>query len=125
MSTTWKNIERRVARQLSGRRMGPGPDRADVRAGTGDWLCVEVKQRQTLPAWLKAAVDQARRYATAKQLPLAVIHEHGRHDCLVVMRLSDFRAWFGELGAAVASDVGVDGAATGPVPGLENCSSRE
>lgn len=79
--------------------MGPGQDRADVRAGDGDWLCCEIKDRASLPRWLLAGLGQARRYALGEQLPLLVLHEKGARtgDSLVVMRLSDFTAWFGGL----------------------------
>ncbi len=94
-TATWKHTERRIARTLGGQRIGPGCDRADVRS---DWLCVECKHRATLPAWLKEAVQQARHYATERQLPIAVLHEAGARSAedLVVLRLADFQAWFGE-----------------------------
>jgi hypothetical protein len=50
---------------------------------------MEVKHRQSLPAWLLDAMRQAD--ASAEQLPVAVLHEHGnRHDRdLRVLRLAD------------------------------------
>ncbi len=91
-TSTWKSVERRVAKALGGVRMGPGGDRADVRT---TWLCVEVKQRKVLPDWLTKALAQARKYARPEQLPIAVLHEAGAHDSLVVMSLKDFQEWFG------------------------------
>ena len=32
---------------------------------------------------------------------LAVLHEHDKHDSLVVLSLADFVAWFGDPGGAV------------------------
>ena len=95
---TWKHTERRIARQLGGRRMGPGADRADVRS---EWLSIEVKHRKQTPAWLKHAVAQARGDAAPDQLGIAVLHEAGqRSDSdLVVLALADFRAWFGNEAA--------------------------
>lgn len=95
-TSTWKSTERHVARALNGQRMGPGGDRADVRTA---WLTVEVKHRKTLPEWLKGAVAQAVKYAEPLHttLPIAVLHEEGKHDSYVVLRLSDFRDWFGNL----------------------------
>lgn len=96
-TATWKATERRVAAIVGGKRLGCGVDRADVRAG--DWLVAEVKHRQSIPAWLKDAIGQARRYATAGQLPVAILHEAGARmtDALVVMTLADFQAWHGKV----------------------------
>lgn len=92
---TWKRTERSVARALGGQRVpvsgrGDGPDVAHA------WLSVEVKHRKALPKWLKNALAQAHKAAQDGQLPVAVLHEAGRHDSLVVLRLSDFVEWFGE-----------------------------
>ena len=99
MSNTWKATERAIARHLGGvrtshRNLGTGD--ADVVVGA---FTVEVKHRKSLPMWLKEGVAQARRYARDDQLPLLVLHQAGqRHDNdLVVLRLLDFREWFGEV----------------------------
>lgn len=89
--------ERRIASELSGKRTGnTGRAAADVRT---TWLAVEVKARRSLPAWLKHAVSQAVGAAGPTWLGIAVLHEHGERydDALVVMRLGDFRDWFGDL----------------------------
>ena len=67
---------------------------ADV---VSDWAAVEVKSRQTLPAWLKHAVKQAEAAAcqsVTPRLPVTVLHEvGGRHaDDLVLVPMSAFRA---------------------------------
>jgi len=95
-TNTWKHAERRIADILGGRRLGPGADRADVRAR---WLSVEVKHRQPLPAWLKGALRQAEAYAGPAQLPIAVLHEAGTlyRAAVVCMTLAQFEAWFGAL----------------------------
>ena len=88
--------ERRIASELNGRRTGnTGKASADVRS---TWLAVEVKERSVLPRWLKHAVAQAVGAAGVSWLGIAVLHEHGERygDALVVMRLSDFRDWFGD-----------------------------
>ena len=95
MTSTWKHTERAVALALGGKRTGnSGRNTSDV---DHDWLAVEVKHRQELPAWLKDAIAQARRNTAGDKLPVAVLHEAGqRHDDdLVVMRLADWRDWFG------------------------------
>lgn len=92
----WKRTERSIAARLYGQRVGnSGRNTEDVAHA---WLSVEVKHRKSLPAWLVDAVAQACRNAEAAKLPIAVLHEHGqRHDNdLVIMRLADFTAWFGD-----------------------------
>lgn len=91
---TWKQFERRIAKRVGGRRLGPtGTDTADV---VSPWLVVECKHRSTLPAWVQKALDKARRNAEPDQLGLAVLHEKGTRDVdsLVVLSLGDFLAWF-------------------------------
>ena len=92
MTSTWKDAERRVARKLGGKRVGcTGLETPDV---VTEWLVVEVKHRQRFPLWLTGALAQAVKHAKPEELPLAVLHEHRKHDSLVVMRLSDFCDWF-------------------------------
>ncbi len=94
----WKRTEREIAGVLGGKRVPiTGRSRGDVPDVAHFWLSVEVKSRRTLPAWLLDAVSQARAAAAEHQLPVAILHEQGaRHNSdLVVMRLSDFREWFG------------------------------
>ena len=93
MTDTWKATERRVAARLGGQRVGcTGSNTPDV---TTDWADVECKHRQALPKWLTTAMDQAATNCGQGKLPLLVLHEHGKHDMLVVLRLSDFVEWFG------------------------------
>jgi len=101
-NTAWKRCERAVASRLGGQRVPiTGRARGDVPDVAHPWLAVEVKHRRALPAWLKGALAQAEAAAQEGQLPLAVLHEAGaRHDSdLVVLRLGDFAAWFGEVEA--------------------------
>lgn len=90
--------ERRIAHELGGQRTGNrGRAAPDVVAGADGWLVVEVKQRASLPAWLKRAVGQAVANAGPSQMPVAVLHEAGTPytGALVVMRLCDFQDWHG------------------------------
>jgi hypothetical protein len=114
-TTSWKRDERRVAAAVGGERLGPGTDRADVRA---QGLTVEVKRRSSLPKWLTGAVQQARGYASEYDLPIAVIHAAGERiaNALVVMRLADFQDWHGALPAGTFTDTDVERAAVGPIP---------
>lgn len=88
----WKRTERTIAGRLggvrvpvSGRTRGDAPDVAHPR------LAVECKHRATLPAWLLEAMAQAEACANPEQIPVAILHEHGRrHDVdLCVLRLAD------------------------------------
>lgn len=93
---TWKKHERRVARLLGGKRNGAtGAATADVES---DWLAVECKARKALPQWLENALLQAENAAGDEQLPIAVLHQVGRHsrNDIVCLRLSDFAEWFGD-----------------------------
>ncbi|MFH0901320.1 MAG: hypothetical protein V2A73_11895 [Pseudomonadota bacterium] len=100
-----KEHERALARRLGGKRVGnTGKATADVQAG---WLCVEAKsRRRPLPAEIRDAIGQAVKAAKPEQLAIAVFHQlHCRHDDDVVMlRLSDFEAWFGDVGNKEGED---------------------
>ncbi len=92
---TWKACERAIARAVGGVRVGPtGEATPDVQS---DWLAVEVKTRKRLPAWLLAAMQQAQANRTGDRLALVILHEVGRRhdDDLVLLRLADFRDYFG------------------------------
>ena len=94
----WKRSERAVASALGGRRVPvSGRARGDVPDVAHPWLSVEVKHRKSLPAWILDAMSQARAAARSDQLPCAILHESGRRhdDNLVLVRLGDFREWFG------------------------------
>ena len=100
---SWKATERAIAARLGGERCPvSGRQRGDVPDVAHQWLAIECKHRQTLPAWLKDAMAQARAAAHDGRLPVAVLHEGGsRHDGdLVVLRLADFVDWFGSVGDA-------------------------
>jgi len=75
---------------------GLGERTADVETSA---FSIEVKHRGKLPLWIHGAMDQAERNARDGKLPLLVLHECGRHhrNDLVVLRLGDFRDWFGDL----------------------------
>ena len=91
----WKRTERAIAERLggqrapvTGRQRGDAPDIAHPR------LSIEVKHRQSVPAWLTGAMAQATASARPGQLPVAIIHCHGgRHaGDLAVLRLADLVA---------------------------------
>jgi len=94
----WKRTERRTAAILGGVRVPvSGRQRGDAPDIRHAWLSPEVKHRAKLPNWLDDSLAQARAAARDGQLPIVVLHEAGRRhdDNLVLVRLGDFREWFG------------------------------
>ncbi len=95
----WKACERRVAELLGGRRVPvTGRQRGDAPDVSHPWLSIECKHRRALPAWIADALDQAAAASDGgERLPVAILHEagqrHGRD--VVLIRLADFRDWFG------------------------------
>jgi len=97
MSKTWKAVEQRLAKRLDGERIGcTGGATPDV---VSDWLSIEIKTRKRLPQWLKDAIAQAVSNVWGYRLPVVILHEIGQHhdDDLVLLKLKDFEAWFGEV----------------------------
>lgn len=106
----WKSVERRIAKYLGGERVPiTGRQRGSAPDISHPWLSIEVKQRDSLPAWLADAMDQAEMsvgivqphesnvpHDRVSQLPIAILHQTGNRieDAYVVVRLSDFREWF-------------------------------
>lgn len=89
----WKRIERQEAEKLGGKRIPVGTLGApDIET---PWLCVEVKARKHLPAWITDAVRSARGKAKHTQLGIALLHEMGQYDSYIVMSRCDFIDWFG------------------------------
>ena len=95
----WKATERHVAGLIGGKRVPvSGRGRGDSPDIAHPWLSIEVKHRRALPQWLDEALDQAAAASGGgERLPVAILHEagerHGRD--VVLVRLADFRAWFG------------------------------
>jgi len=96
---TWQRHEQAVAAALGTTRTGAGAQSRDGGADVvTEWLAIECKSWRALPARVVAALEQAERAAGDGQLAIAVIHQVGgrRADDLVILRWSDFVAWFGE-----------------------------
>lgn len=105
----WKRSERETAGLIGGERVPiTGRQRGDAPDVWHDWLSVECKHRKGVPKWLRTAVSQALAAVRGEQLAVSIIHQHGsRHgDDLVVMRLSDFQAWFGDVLAGAPKNNG-------------------
>jgi hypothetical protein len=97
-TTTWKHAERKLAAYVGGER-APINGRGNAPDIEHPWLSIECKHRQTVPGWIKSALRQAELgNVTGDKLPVALIHEAGSRyeESLVVLKLSDFRAWFGD-----------------------------
>jgi len=92
---TWKAVERAIAKILGGQRI-PITGRAEIDIDH-PWLAIEVKARHRLPQWIEKAMLHAETGPPHK-LPIVVLHEEGRdhRNDLVMMRLGDFTAWFGD-----------------------------
>jgi hypothetical protein len=69
-----------------------------VRLDDGTILVVEVKTRKRLPALLRAALDQAKRYGPDDAVPVAVVSELGG-EALAVVPLRAFAALVGVAAA--------------------------
>lgn len=85
----WKATERAIARILGGQRAPiTGRKGADV---SHPILAIECKHRAEIPAWLKAAMQQAVDAAKPGQIPVAVLHESGKAhlDDLCIIRLGN------------------------------------
>jgi len=91
----WKQTERRIARQFGGIVISRlGVKGVDVET---DWLCIEVKERNQLPVWINEALDRARKAGGEKKLGIVILHQKGYREDVVMLAVSDFRQWFGEL----------------------------
>lgn len=95
--STWKHAERKICRLLGLEHLG-GVSGRSCPDGRGSWLVAEVKHREKLGQHLLQAMGQAEGYAGEGQLPVVVLHQRGQRylESLVVMRLGDFRDWFGD-----------------------------
>ena len=93
----WKRQEREIAAALGSKRIpNNGAGQPDIRA---DGWSIQVKTRGKLPAWLWAAVDQARRDAASGERPAVVLSEvtpGKRARRLVIL---EFDTWAAEIGA--------------------------
>ena len=90
--TLWKKTEREIAKLIGGRRVPvTGRQRGDVPDIEHPLLSIEVKERQTLPAWVEEAMSQAEASVKPFQIPVVFLHpKGGKHmDDLTILRLRD------------------------------------
>lgn len=94
----WKNLERKAAKTLNGRRnIDRGMDyhlsRPDIEHPL---LSVECKYRKKISGFLKDGLKQAEKYYPEK-IPALVIKEKSMQGELIILRLSDFKNLFGAI----------------------------
>jgi hypothetical protein len=91
----WKRHERETARLLGGQRHRvTGLERGAAPDVEHDQLSIECKHRESVPKWIKNAMDQAEASIKSKdQVPIVVIHEKNqrRENDLVVMKMKHFQ----------------------------------
>jgi hypothetical protein len=103
-SDAWKQHEREMAKRLGGKRAGPtGKVGSDV---LHDSFAVECKERKKKVAWLEDMLLQTKKAARPGQLPIVVLHWlNARHNNdIVMLRLSDFEEWFGDISTEQDTD---------------------
>ena len=96
----WKKAERVICRMFGGTRRGPmGRGECDC---YHDWLSIEIKCRDKMPAYILEWMEQAEANAEPGKLPLVVWHKVGAlyMDSLVFLRAVDFLDWFNGASAS-------------------------
>lgn len=97
MSNCWKDLERRVAKSLNGRRNSKGNDfRLSIPDVEHPLLSIACKYRKKISGFLKDGIRQAESYHPEK-IPVLILKEKNMKGELVVFRLSDFQDLFGEV----------------------------
>jgi hypothetical protein len=95
--SNWKNLERKAATILNGKRNSRGMDfslsMSDVEHPL---LSIECKYRKKISGFLKDGLKQAEKYAPEK-IPVLVLKEKGMRGEFIVLRLSDFQRLLGEI----------------------------
>lgn len=95
--TNWKNLERKTAKALNGKRNSRGNDFSQFMPDVSHpLLSIECKYRKKISGFLKDGLQQAEGYHPDK-IPVLILKEKGMHGELVVTRLSDFQDLFGEM----------------------------
>lgn len=89
-TSTWKNVERRVAEKLNGVRVGNrGTNTEDVEH---DVFSVEVKHRKAMPKIVEDSMAQCRRNNKAGKVPLLVLHAANSRHYYAVIDVDDLMA---------------------------------
>ena len=95
--SNWKNLERKTAKVLNGKRNSRGMDFSvsmpDVEHPS---LSIECKYRKKISSFLKDGLKQAEKYYPHK-IPVLILKEKNMRGELIILRLSDFQNLFGEI----------------------------
>lgn len=93
MTKNWKKVELSIARILGGERV---PITGRTRGSAPDIehpnYSIEVKHRQSVPDWIKDAMDQAEKSnISGDKLPIVILHEKNMkfENSFVMVRLKD------------------------------------
>ncbi len=92
MDKLWKRTERRIAKELGGQRNSLSGSNSKVTSGDviHDRFYVEIKERKRIPFY-KVIEETIKNAKQENKIPLIVIHEKGRKNDLVILRLRDFK----------------------------------
>src|SRR3990172_5864871 len=94
MSNTWKNLERKAARALNGKRNSRGNDfSVSIPDVEHPLLSIECKYRKKISGFLRDGLKQSEGYHPEK-IPVLILKEKNMLGELLVMRLSDFQKLF-------------------------------
>lgn len=93
----WKDLERKVAKELGGKRVLRGADFSDSAPDVEhhEWA-IECKSRKTLPKLMTEGLKQAKGYHQHKT-PILICKEKHKKGEIVCMYLEDFKRWLGHI----------------------------
>lgn len=93
MGKNWKNVERKIAKQMGGERVPiTGRSRGSAPDIDHNKYSIEVKHRKELPEWIKDAMDQAEQSNTdGLKVPIVILHEkYSKYEnSFVIIKLKD------------------------------------
>src|SRR5262245_26925943 len=98
-ANTWKNFERRVARELGGQRRGAyvSNNEGSLNDIINERYSIQCKiSSQPSYTTIRKAIDESRMQAKPEQAPLAVVGKLGDNidDAIVAMKMVDFLKFF-------------------------------
>ncbi len=95
--SNWKNLERKTAKTLRGRRNNRGNDFSQSMPDVEHpLLSIECKYRKKISGFLKDGLRQAEKYNPDK-IPVLILKEKNMKGELIILRLRDFQDLFGEI----------------------------
>lgn len=95
--SNWKNLERKAAKTLGGKRNSRGMDFGlSISDVEHPLLSIECKYRKKISGFLKDGIKQAEKYYPDK-IPVLILKEKHMRGELVIIMLKDFQDLFGEI----------------------------